>query len=52
MDYEALLRKYVQHVGEYEGCTFIHFLNSPICDVEFTEEERAVLERMSEELHS
>jgi hypothetical protein len=52
MDYEALLKKYVQHVGEYEGSTFINWLNSPHCDVKFTDEEVAELERISEELHS
>lgn len=52
MDYEALLRKYVQHVGEYEGSTFIAWLNCHHCDVKFTKEEVAELERISEELHA
>lgn len=50
MDYEELLKKYMQHVGEYEGSTFVGSLNSNRCDVKFTEEEVAELERLQEEL--
>lgn len=50
MDYKELLKKYMQHVGEYEGATFVNCLNDFHCDVEFTEEEVAELERIENEI--
>lgn len=52
MDYKELLKKYMQHVGEYEGSTFVQCLNSGHCDVKFTEEEVAELERIQDELRA
>jgi len=52
MDYEALLKKYMQHVGDCEGITFVHLLNSGAGrDVEFSEEEVEALEKIHEELY-
>jgi hypothetical protein len=47
MDYEELLKKYMEHVGDCEGTTYVDNLNdSWRSDVKFTEEEVAELERI------
>lgn len=52
MNYEALLMKYMQHVCDCEGTTFVHLLNSGAGrDVDFTDEEVEALEKIHEELH-
>jgi hypothetical protein len=43
IDYEALLEKYIEHVGECEGVTFVDYPS----DVQFTDEERAELRRLA-----
>ena len=50
IDYEELLKKYMQHVGEYEGSTFVSHLNSSHCDVTFTLEEIERLQSIHSEL--
>lgn len=40
MDYKELLIKYIDHVMQSEGYSFIEFLNfTPHSDVQFTEQE-------------
>lgn len=51
MDYEALLKKYMQHVCDCEGIDFVVRIGDRHSDVEFTDEEKAELERISEERH-
>jgi hypothetical protein len=43
IDYRLLLLKYISHVGDYEGCTFIPTCSRPD---EFTEQEWEELERL------
>lgn len=43
MDYRRLLLKYINHVGDCEGSTFIDKIGWPPSDVEFTPEEEAEL---------
>lgn len=51
MDYEELLKKYMQHVLDCEGTDFVWQLNSGgPCDVEFTAEEVEILEKLSEDI--
>lgn len=50
MDYLELLKKYMKHVADEEGCTFVGRLNSGYSDVEFSEEEVRVLEDVEESL--
>jgi hypothetical protein len=50
MDYRELLKKYMEHVGDCEGTTFVDWLNEHSrSDVEFTGEEVAELESIREE---
>lgn len=52
MDYKELLKKYMQHVGDCEGTSFLHLLNSGCgCEVDFTNEEVEALEKIHEELY-
>lgn len=51
MDYEELLKKYMQHVGDCEGAVFADRLNAGCgADVDFSDEEVAELERIRDEL--
>lgn len=51
MEYEELLKKYMAHVIDCEGTTFVNRLNSGCgADVDFTEEEVQELERIEQEL--
>ncbi|QIW86587.1 hypothetical protein AMA2_28 [Achromobacter phage AMA2] len=51
MDYKTLLEKYVSHVSQMEGTTFIGWLNSGrLSEVEFTAEEAEELRRIGTEL--
>lgn len=50
MNYQALLKKYMQFLGEYEGSTFVHALDSHMSDVEFTDEEVRALEEIDNRL--
>lgn len=50
MDYEQLLRKYLEHVRQSEGINFLDRLNATYgSDVKFTDEEVAALERLAAE---
>ena len=49
MDYKALLMKYMQHVVSCESIDYVDHIGSYCTDVEFTDEEKAELERISEE---
>lgn len=49
IDFEALLKKYIQHVGECEGAVFLEDHNLIWSDVKFTEEEWAWLKNPPEE---
>ena len=44
IDFEKLLVKYMHHVADYEGATFVSYLSKD----EFTEEEIDILEKISE----
>lgn len=51
MDYEELLKKYIQHVIDCEGTDFIYLANTGArCSVDFTQEEIEVLEKLSEDV--
>lgn len=51
MDYKELLKKYMAHVVDCEGTTFVNRLNSGCgADVDFTEEEVLELERIEHEI--
>lgn len=52
IDYRSVLRRYIQHVGEVEGSTFMSQLNSSMTDAKFTEAEVAVLEQLDLESRS
>lgn len=49
MDYKALLMKYMQHVRDCESIDFVDPIGDFCSDVEFTDEEKAELERISAE---
>lgn len=49
INYQDLLQRYIRHVGEAEGSTFMHCLNDHTrSDVKFTHEEVCELERLDE----
>jgi hypothetical protein len=48
IDYKALLRKYMRHVLDTEGVTFVDYLD--IDDSDFTPVEVAALQNMDEEI--
>lgn len=49
IDYQALLKKYMLHVSECEGWSFVENIDDHTrSSVEFTDEEKAVLEKMDE----
>ncbi len=45
-----LLRKYMLHVINEEGVSFVSNVNDAWCKVEFTEEEKKQLEEIEEEI--
>lgn len=49
MEYKELLRKYMAHVLEREGCDYLDQIHWNRDSVTFTEEEIAELERVSAE---
>jgi hypothetical protein len=49
VDYEALLKKYMQHVRDCESIDYVDHIGDFCSDVEFTQEEREELERISED---
>lgn len=51
MDYRQLLKKYIDHVGEYEGSTFLQdYMRSNYPDMpDFTDEEWAELKKLEDE---
>lgn len=47
-DGESLLEKYIEHVGQCEGVTFVSKCNDGYSsDIEFSDEEIKILERLS-----
>lgn len=52
MDYEELLKKYMQHVKDCESIDYVDQIGDYMSEVEFTKEEREELERLSDELRS
>lgn len=51
MDHEELLKKYIAHIIEYEGTSYMDTLNaSAASEVEFTLEELTELERLIDEV--
>ena len=53
MDYKILLKKYIDHVGNAEGITFINTGLYKVRDNNsFTEEERIELEDINESLRN
>jgi hypothetical protein len=52
MDYRALLAKYIQHVIDYEGISFIERLGYHQSAVSFTEEELAELRALRDKFDS
>lgn len=48
MNYEALLKKYMQHVRDCESIDYVDRIGDRVFDVEFTQEEQDELERISE----
>ena len=48
IDYKALLRKYMQHILDMEGITFVTY--APEGDVTFTALEMAALQNMHDEV--
>lgn len=52
MDYEELLKKYMQHVKDCESIDYVDQIGDYMSEVEFTEEEKAELERISDELRA
>ncbi|MCY1304083.1 hypothetical protein D9M70_538250 [compost metagenome] len=48
MDYEELLRKYIEHVRQSEGIDYLDRLNANYgSDVQFTDEEVSALQRLA-----
>ena len=55
IDYRDLLKRYIDHVGECEGVTFISHINVPAAGrrvIHFTDEEVSELEAIEEELQA
>lgn len=52
MDYEELLKKYMRHVQDCEGITFVQQIGDYMSEQEFTEQEKAVLEKLDDEIYS
>ena len=51
MDYRELLKKYMLHVGEQEGITFLDSMhNQPSGFVEFSKEEQNELRKIENEI--
>jgi hypothetical protein len=46
MNWEILLIKYMRHVLDEEGVTFVEYLSSAISEVVFTPEEQAELRKI------
>lgn len=50
MNYELLLKKYMAHILDCEGMTYISLINSAGCNQSFSHEELAVLDRLEDEV--
>lgn len=50
MDYKQLLAKYMAHVVDCEGVTFVGHIHQHSDSPKFTDEEKATLERIADEL--
>ena len=46
MNYKELLKKYIQHVGQCDGCDYLHYKFTPEI---FTESEWIELDRIASE---
>ncbi len=49
LDFEALLKKYVRHVGQCEGTNFIWHIGRPWSEEVFTDAERRYMEALAGE---
>jgi hypothetical protein len=49
-DYKTLLKKYMQHVIECEGISFVSHINDYTSDVLFTDEEAEELRKIDNEV--
>lgn len=47
---EELLKKYMRHIAEVEGTSFVDDLNNWMCTQKFTDEEVKTLERIEKEI--
>lgn len=52
MDYEELLKKYMQHVKDCESIDYVDRIGDSQSEVEFTQEEREELELLSDGLRA
>lgn len=50
MDYEELLKKYMQHVQSCESITYVGHIGDYCTEISFTDEEKAELERIEDEI--
>jgi hypothetical protein len=46
----TLLKKYMQHVEQCEGVNFVSDINEYMCDIKFTDEEKALLEKLDRDI--
>lgn len=46
----SLLKKYIQHVENCEGVNFVSDIGSPWSGIEFSKEEKALLEKLDKEI--
>lgn len=50
MKENELLKKYMAHVLDSEGVTFVLYINDPHSSVEFTDEEISILKKLEDEI--
>ena len=46
----TLLKKYMQHVEQCEGVNFVSEINGYTPDIKFTEDEKALLEKLDKDI--
>lgn len=51
VDHQKLLKKYLHHVQNCEGCDYVDTYQRHISDAEFTDEEWAELKKISGEVY-
>lgn len=49
-DYKTLLKEYMEHVLDCEGCDFTDHVGRYMNDVSFTEEEKFALYKISDQI--